>query len=265
MDDYRSIQSALVSVRPVAQPKFRRFRSSRTKESGIFCGCGKSLRGGRLQSIASDPTHHFIQKDNKKQHTWNTIISSRSSSSATRVLLPTPSRLPSTFGYTALCRFPSKSCSIILLLVYAGVGKSALLLRFADDEYSESYISTIGVDFKIRTINIDDKSVKLQIWDTAGQGTILLPTRYLSLQSSLHPCSPRLISFRLLFPLQRNSGSFWSPAVVKALFDFVGEIDEDSLHSSLTSFPLGAALLQDDHLFLLPWRPRHYHRLRHHR
>jgi Ras-related protein Rab-1A len=62
-----------------------------------------------------------------------------------------------------------------LLLIYAGVGKSALLLRFADDEYSESYISTIGVDFKIRTINIDDKSVKLQIWDTAGQGTNLLP------------------------------------------------------------------------------------------
>jgi len=57
----------------------------------------------------------------------------------------------------------------ILLIGDSGVGKSALLLRFADDEYSESYISTIGVDFKIRTINIDDKSVKLQIWDTAGQ------------------------------------------------------------------------------------------------
>jgi Ras-related protein Rab-1A len=57
----------------------------------------------------------------------------------------------------------------ILLIGDSGVGKSALLLRFADDEYSESYISTIGVDFKIRTVTIDDKSVKLQIWDTAGQ------------------------------------------------------------------------------------------------
>ncbi|ELR13392.1 Ras subfamily protein [Acanthamoeba castellanii str. Neff] len=63
----------------------------------------------------------------------------------------------------------------ILLIGDSGVGKSALLLRFADDEYSESYISTIGVDFKIRTINIDDKSVKLQIWDTAGQGRSPLP------------------------------------------------------------------------------------------
>ena len=49
------------------------------------------------------------------------------------------------------------------------MGKSCLLLRFADDTYTESYISTIGVDFKIRTIELDGKTIKLQIWDTAGQ------------------------------------------------------------------------------------------------
>ncbi|ETW31864.1 Ras-like GTP-binding protein YPT1 [Plasmodium falciparum FCH/4] len=57
----------------------------------------------------------------------------------------------------------------ILLIGDSGVGKSCLLLRFADDTYTDSYISTIGVDFKIKTIEIEDKIIKLQIWDTAGQ------------------------------------------------------------------------------------------------
>ena len=57
----------------------------------------------------------------------------------------------------------------LLIIGDSGIGKSSLLQRFADDMYTDTYISTIGVDFKIRTIEINGKQVKLQIWDTAGQ------------------------------------------------------------------------------------------------
>jgi len=57
----------------------------------------------------------------------------------------------------------------LLIIGDSGVGKSSLLVRFADNTFSGSYITTIGVDFKIRTVIVDGEKVKLQIWDTAGQ------------------------------------------------------------------------------------------------
>lgn len=57
----------------------------------------------------------------------------------------------------------------ILIIGDSGVGKSSMLLRFADDTFMESYVSTIGIDFKIKTMKISDKIFKFQIWDTAGQ------------------------------------------------------------------------------------------------
>ena len=57
----------------------------------------------------------------------------------------------------------------LLLIGDSGVGKSCLLLRFSDDQFTNSFITTIGIDFKVKTVELESKRVKLQIWDTAGQ------------------------------------------------------------------------------------------------
>lgn len=57
----------------------------------------------------------------------------------------------------------------LLLIGDSGVGKSSLLARFSDNVFSTTFITTIGIDFKIKTIELDGKIVKIQIWDTAGQ------------------------------------------------------------------------------------------------
>lgn len=69
-------------------------------------------------------------------------------------------------------RAPSRSYDMIMKLLLvgdSGVGKSCLLLRFVEDKFNPSFITTIGIDFKIRTIESKGKKVKLQVWDTAGQ------------------------------------------------------------------------------------------------
>jgi len=57
----------------------------------------------------------------------------------------------------------------MVLLGDSCVGKSCLLVRFADDEFNHNYVSTIGVDFRFRSLRHNNKKIKLQIWDTAGQ------------------------------------------------------------------------------------------------
>ncbi|KAI9533261.1 Ras- protein Rab-13 [Dissostichus eleginoides] len=57
----------------------------------------------------------------------------------------------------------------LLLIGDSGVGKTCLIIRFAEDNFNSTYISTIGIDFKVKTIEVEGKKVKLQVWDTAGQ------------------------------------------------------------------------------------------------
>ncbi|CAD8065061.1 unnamed protein product [Paramecium primaurelia] len=57
----------------------------------------------------------------------------------------------------------------ILLIGDSGVGKTNVLLRFCENNFQPTYLSTIGIDFKIKSIDVEGKKIKMQIWDTAGQ------------------------------------------------------------------------------------------------
>lgn len=57
----------------------------------------------------------------------------------------------------------------LLLIGNTSCGKSSLLLRYVEDSFELSRIATIGIDFRMRTIDVLGKRAKLQIWDTAGQ------------------------------------------------------------------------------------------------
>ena len=66
----------------------------------------------------------------------------------------------------------NKDYDYIFKLVLIGdtcVGKSCILVRFSDDIFNDNYVTTIGVDFRFKTMVIKNKVAKIQIWDTAGQ------------------------------------------------------------------------------------------------
>lgn len=63
-------------------------------------------------------------------------------------------------SYDYLCK--------LLVIGDSGCGKSSLLKRFSDDDFSIAYSSTIGVDFEVRTVEVGPKKVKMQMWVRAG-------------------------------------------------------------------------------------------------
>jgi small GTP-binding protein len=56
----------------------------------------------------------------------------------------------------------------IILIGDSNIGKSSLITRYVTNSFSDKYICTIGVDFMMKSMQYEDQSIKLQIWDTAG-------------------------------------------------------------------------------------------------
>lgn len=57
----------------------------------------------------------------------------------------------------------------LLIIGNSSVGKTSFLFRYSDDTFTSSFVSTVGIDFKVKTVYQQGKRIKLQIWDTAGQ------------------------------------------------------------------------------------------------
>ncbi|XP_071482859.1 ras-related protein Rab-15-like [Diadema antillarum] len=57
----------------------------------------------------------------------------------------------------------------LLMLGDSGVGKTCMLCKFTEEAFSHTHIATIGIDFKMKTLRVDDQRIRVQIWDTAGQ------------------------------------------------------------------------------------------------
>jgi len=108
----------------------------------------------------------------------------------------------------------------ILIIGDSGVGKSCLLLQFSDGVFVEEFISTIGVDFKVKLLDIKGKRIKLQIWDTAGQ------ERFRTITASYYRGAHGIIvvydvtdknSFENVSKWLKEIDSFAGPNVVKLL------------------------------------------------
>lgn len=80
----------------------------------------------------------------------------------------------------------SNQYDIFIKLIVLGdmaVGKSCFLLRFAENNFQEGYIMTVGFDYKNQYIEIDGKKVKVQVWDTTGQERFMSITKNMFLRT----------------------------------------------------------------------------------
>ncbi|KAF9801733.1 hypothetical protein SFRURICE_014887 [Spodoptera frugiperda] len=124
----------------------------------------------------------------------------------------------------------------LLVLGDSNVGKTCIVHRYCDERYYDIYISTIGIDFKQKIINLDGVPIKLQIWDTAGQERFrTLTTAYYrgAMGIILMYDITNLESFNHLSYWLRNIQEYASPDVIKIADDFDMPFFEVSCKSNI--------------------------------
>ncbi|ROT68780.1 Ras-related protein Rab-8B [Penaeus vannamei] len=108
----------------------------------------------------------------------------------------------------------------VLVIGDVNVGKTCLVHRFCDERFYDTYISTVGIDFKQKIVNLDGVPIKLQIWDTAGE------ERFRTLTTAYYRGAQGIVlvydvtnldSFNHLSYWLRNIEENASPEVVKVL------------------------------------------------
>ncbi|NXC15786.1 RAB3B protein, partial [Corythaeola cristata] len=125
----------------------------------------------------------------------------------------------------------------LLIIGNSSVGKTSFLFRYADDTFTPAFVSTVGIDFKVKTVYRNDKRVKLQIWDTAGQ------ERYRTITTAYYRGA---MGFILMYDITSedsfNAVQDWYAIFLLGLFGFwlilssqlfVENIRHPTLHSAL--------------------------------
>jgi Ras-related protein Rab-1A len=130
----------------------------------------------------------------------------------------------------------------ILMIGDPSVGKSSLLLRYADNEFTNNFISTIGVDYKEKSVQLNNNNkVNIQIWDTAGQ------ERFRTITSSYYRGAQGMIlTFDLSNEASFKSLSKWLQEVERyAEEDVVVVLAGNKLDMGQATFKVNAQEIED--------------------
>jgi small GTP-binding protein len=138
----------------------------------------------------------------------------------------------------------------LLMLGDPAVGKTNFLLRFTENTFIENYMNTIGFDYKSETLQVDSKTVKLQIWDTAGQD------RYKCVTKNFYQKAQGIV---LMYDITSEESFFY----IKKLLKSIKEVSADRIAVILignkidleadrrVSFNEGKALAEENDLLFL--------------